>query len=154
MDSNESVTKETESKIFSVLVLHSIFSPLQGFWNLLIYKRRKYIKYRRENPDETRWQASLQAFFYAGDDNGSPSRSRRYSSRTTSTRRRQEDGGCSSELPSVSVAVEAPYQRRSLTSDIMDDDDDNELAVEAPLQHIASASDTDDDVEQSSSSEP
>lgn len=36
---------------FSVVLLLVIFAPMQGGWNLLIYLRPRYLKYKEKNPD-------------------------------------------------------------------------------------------------------
>ena len=55
------VHSESESSVFHILVLTSFFYPLQGFWNLLIYVRPRYMRWRRRSPEEGRWWAFRQA---------------------------------------------------------------------------------------------
>lgn len=61
VESLELVTKEDESEFFWLMVLVSTFYPLQGFWNLLIYVRPKYMRFRCRYPRYSRraclWKA-------------------------------------------------------------------------------------------------
>jgi hypothetical protein len=53
-------------KIYPIMVLNAFFEPLQGFLNLLVYIRPKYLKWRHEYPRETRWWTVRRAIF--GED--------------------------------------------------------------------------------------
>uniref|UniRef100_A0A7S1D3Y8 G-protein coupled receptors family 1 profile domain-containing protein n=1 Tax=Cyclophora tenuis TaxID=216820 RepID=A0A7S1D3Y8_CYCTE len=55
------VHREDESSVFHLLILTSFFYPLQGFWNLLIYVRPRYMRWRRREPDLSRWFSFRQA---------------------------------------------------------------------------------------------
>ena len=61
IEATELVTRETESDMFWVLVLASLFYPLQGFWNLLLYIKPVYTRNRKRNPSLSRracfWKA-------------------------------------------------------------------------------------------------
>eukprot|EP00980_Cylindrotheca_fusiformis_P011759 scaffold2799_cov117-Cylindrotheca_fusiformis.AAC.6 len=48
-------------RIYPIMVLHSIFAPLQGFFNLLVYIRPKYLKWRHVYPRETKMWAVRRA---------------------------------------------------------------------------------------------
>jgi hypothetical protein len=39
---------------FGLLLVHSIFQPLQGFFNLIVYRRPQYIRLRRKHPNKRR----------------------------------------------------------------------------------------------------
>eukprot|EP00980_Cylindrotheca_fusiformis_P011757 scaffold2799_cov117-Cylindrotheca_fusiformis.AAC.4 len=51
---NETDELSVAARIYPIMVLNAIFMPLQGFLNLLVYMRPKYLKWRDEYPDETR----------------------------------------------------------------------------------------------------
>lgn len=63
-------TKEDELtmlvRIFPIMVLNAFFIPLQGFLNLLVYIRPKYLKWRHEYPRETRLWAVRRAILGEG----------------------------------------------------------------------------------------
>lgn len=42
---------------FIFIVLHSWFDPLQGFTNFVVYRRPRYSRYRKRNPNVSRWRA-------------------------------------------------------------------------------------------------
>lgn len=51
---------------FPLVVLHSFFDPLQGFLNFLVYRRPRYLRYRKQNKTRTealketlRWSSCL-----------------------------------------------------------------------------------------------
>lgn len=50
-------------KIYPIMVLNAIFMPLQGFLNLLVHIRPKYLKCRYQYPRETRLWAARRAIF-------------------------------------------------------------------------------------------
>ena len=52
-----------ETKIYPILLCQNIFFPLQGFWNLLVYVRPKYLKCRREFKLESRFWALRRAMY-------------------------------------------------------------------------------------------
>lgn len=52
---------EDENQLFPLLLMQSIFWPLQGFWNLMCFVRPSYLVTRREFPNETRWWAFWRA---------------------------------------------------------------------------------------------
>ena len=58
-----SFNAEDEADLFWMLVLQAWFFPLQGFFNVLIYMRPKYIKHRRQFPNETRLWAMRRSVF-------------------------------------------------------------------------------------------
>ena len=55
-----------ETKIYWILVCQNIFFPLQGFWNLLVYVRPKYLKCRREFKLESKFWALRRAMYGPG----------------------------------------------------------------------------------------
>lgn len=55
------VHREDESSVLHLLILTNFFFPLQGFWNLLIYVRPRYLRWRRRAPEESRWWSFKQA---------------------------------------------------------------------------------------------
>ena len=58
-----------EDDIYFLLILQSIFLPLQGVFNMLIYTRPKYIKLRKDFPNESRIWAVRRAII---GDNAMP----------------------------------------------------------------------------------
>lgn len=52
--------KSTGYDAFGLLLLHSIFQPLQGFGNFLVYRRPNYLRLRRKHEDRSRWWALKQ----------------------------------------------------------------------------------------------
>ena len=64
--------KIDEDKLYVLLVCQSIFFPLQGVLNLLVYSRPRYIKNRTEFPDESKWFAFRRAIL--GDDKVQPAK--------------------------------------------------------------------------------
>ena len=57
---------EQEDSLFILLVLQQVLLPLQGFLNLLVFARPKYLKSRKEFPDQSRLFAFRRAIY--GDD--------------------------------------------------------------------------------------
>mmetsp|Transcript_43928 Transcript_43928/g.105980 ORF Transcript_43928/g.105980 Transcript_43928/m.105980 type:complete len:468 (+) Transcript_43928:226-1629(+) len=66
------VTVQEEMKImldmYPILVLSSVVTPLQGFFNMLVFLRPRYVRTRHDHPSETRLWAATYAIF------GSPSK--------------------------------------------------------------------------------
>lgn len=58
-------SSENEGKIFVLLLLSSIFSPLQGAFNLLIYIRPRFLRTKEEFSDESTWWIVQRALFGA-----------------------------------------------------------------------------------------
>ena len=54
---------ELEAQMYTLLVLQNIFFPMQGFWNLLVYVRPKYLKCRKEYPQESKLWALRRAMY-------------------------------------------------------------------------------------------
>jgi hypothetical protein len=54
---------ETEAQWFWVLVLQQLFLPTQGLFNLLVFCRPKYLKARKDFPNETRSWAFRRGLF-------------------------------------------------------------------------------------------
>jgi hypothetical protein len=54
---------DSESQVFPLLVLQSIFMPMQGFFNLLIYVRPAYVKYRKHYPEASSIRILKQLIF-------------------------------------------------------------------------------------------
>lgn len=54
------------NKMYPLMVLNAILAPVQGFLNLLVYMRPKYLKWKHEYPSETRLWAARRAIF--GED--------------------------------------------------------------------------------------
>lgn len=52
-----------ESDIYGLLLLHAIVTPSTGVCNMMIFFRPRYLKIRREFPDESRWWAFQRACF-------------------------------------------------------------------------------------------
>lgn len=65
----ESISDTTEQemevvvKSYSIFVLQATLTPLQGFFNMLVYIRPKYMKWRHECPKETRLWVVRRAIF-------------------------------------------------------------------------------------------
>jgi len=49
--------------MYGIMVINSIFAPLQGFLNMLVYIRPKYLKSRQDFPLETKLWATRRAIF-------------------------------------------------------------------------------------------
>lgn len=60
------VQADDEASLFPVLVLQSMFLPLQGVWNLFVYTRPSYLRNRRDYPNESRMYALKRAWFGGG----------------------------------------------------------------------------------------
>jgi hypothetical protein len=58
-----SFNESDHKAIFPILVLHSLFIPLAGFFNLCIYLRPRYMKTRADYPTETRIWAVKRALY-------------------------------------------------------------------------------------------
>jgi hypothetical protein len=75
---------EDEAAIFPLLVVQACFTPTQGFFNLLVYIRPRYLRERSKFGSESRWWCFKRAMF--GDEvhpHGSSNRSK--PERTTTT---------------------------------------------------------------------
>jgi hypothetical protein len=57
---SQGVIRSDESKLFWLTLLAHITFPLQGFWNLLIFLRPKYLRWRRQAPTKSRYWAFQQ----------------------------------------------------------------------------------------------
>ena len=57
------LTAAGESRVYVLLVLNAAFNPLQGFFNLCVYTRPLYIKYRQERPEEPIAWSLVRAWF-------------------------------------------------------------------------------------------
>lgn len=55
--------EEDEAKFFPFLVLTNMFTPLQGFFNLFVYSRPRFLHFCEENPDKSHLRALLQSVF-------------------------------------------------------------------------------------------
>jgi hypothetical protein len=55
--------REDESTIFWLTLLTHLTFPLQGFWNLLIFVRPKYLRWRRQEPAMSKYWAFKQCLF-------------------------------------------------------------------------------------------
>jgi hypothetical protein len=56
-------TAADEDEMFPLLLLQAWFLPLQGFFNLFIWTRPKYQKFRRQCPDQSRLSCFRRALF-------------------------------------------------------------------------------------------
>ena len=54
---------ELEAQLYPLLVLQNALFPMQGFWNLLVYVRPKYLKCRRDYPKESKFWALRRAMY-------------------------------------------------------------------------------------------
>ena len=54
---DEGFTQENESQFYWLFVCQAVFSPLTGFFNLIIFVRPRYIQFRHDNPSMSRWWA-------------------------------------------------------------------------------------------------
>jgi hypothetical protein len=57
---SQGVKRHEESNIFWLTILTHLTFPLQGFWNLLIFIRPKYLRWRRQAPTKSRCWALRQ----------------------------------------------------------------------------------------------
>ena len=55
-----------EGSPYIILLLHATFAPCQGFFNLLVYMRPRYLRIRKQNPTYSRWQVIKDIFQAAG----------------------------------------------------------------------------------------
>jgi len=56
-------TREDEATLFPLLVLQALFEPIQGWFNLLVYVRPRYMQARTKFGAETRWWCFRKALF-------------------------------------------------------------------------------------------
>eukprot|EP00339_Tiarina_fusa_P004782 CAMPEP_0117077512 /NCGR_PEP_ID=MMETSP0472-20121206/54659_1 /TAXON_ID=693140 ORGANISM="Tiarina fusus, Strain LIS" /NCGR_SAMPLE_ID=MMETSP0472 /ASSEMBLY_ACC=CAM_ASM_000603 /LENGTH=499 /DNA_ID=CAMNT_0004803889 /DNA_START=348 /DNA_END=1847 /DNA_ORIENTATION=- len=54
---NPSLSRESESSIYGLIISRAIFPSISGFFNLIIFCRPTYLRYRRNSPDESRISA-------------------------------------------------------------------------------------------------
>ena len=52
-----------EIQLYPLLVLASIFHPLQGLFNLMVYSRPNYLRNRYRSPNQSRWWALKKTWF-------------------------------------------------------------------------------------------
>jgi hypothetical protein len=64
----ETLEEELEmvSKIYPLMILNAFFSPLQGLFNMMVFLRPKYLKWRHEYPEESRFWVTKRAIFGKG----------------------------------------------------------------------------------------
>lgn len=63
LESNSPKEEDETGRYFPLLVLTNIFTPLQGFFNLFVYSRPRYLRFRKENPDKPRLWALHRSVF-------------------------------------------------------------------------------------------
>jgi len=54
---------DDKGQLYPLLVLNSILVPLQGFFNVFIYVRPSYTRFRDANPEKSFWSSLKQALF-------------------------------------------------------------------------------------------
>jgi hypothetical protein len=57
---------EMVSKIYPLMILNAFFAPLQGLFNMMVFLRPKYLKWRHEYPEESRCWVTKRAIFGEG----------------------------------------------------------------------------------------
>jgi hypothetical protein len=57
---------EMESKIYPLMILNAFFAPLQGLFNMMVFLRPKYLKWRHEYPEESRLWVTQRSIFGKG----------------------------------------------------------------------------------------
>ncbi|CAJ1931676.1 unnamed protein product [Cylindrotheca closterium] len=61
----QAVTEDEELsllvKMYPIMVLNAVFAPMQGFFNMLVYARPKYLTTRHQFRDQSRWWAMKRA---------------------------------------------------------------------------------------------
>lgn len=65
---NRILQKVKGTPAFGLVVLHSFFDPLQGFFNFLVYQRPHYLRIRSESPTTSRWRAALLALQFSRNE--------------------------------------------------------------------------------------
>jgi hypothetical protein len=51
------------SKLYPLMILNAFFAPLQGLFNMMVFLRPKYLKWRHEYPEESRFWVTKRAIF-------------------------------------------------------------------------------------------
>jgi len=69
------IHREDEQSVYPLLLLAHFFFPLQGFWNLLIYLRPRYIRWRRREPEQSRIWCLRQSMISTGLPGDAPNNS-------------------------------------------------------------------------------
>lgn len=63
LESNRPKEEEETGTFFPLLVLTNMFTPLQGFFNLFVYSRPRFLRFCEENPDKSRLWALNRTVF-------------------------------------------------------------------------------------------
>jgi len=63
LDGSFGFDKENQESLYPLLVLNSLLLPLQGFFNVFIYVKPTYERFRIRNPEQPRWITLKQALF-------------------------------------------------------------------------------------------
>ena len=103
-------------KLFPLLVLMNLFYPMQGFFNLLLYVRPRYLQMRSANPTQSRVWAAYEVVRRPRDDIAKSSRSlRRISTQT--------------HQPSSNFLAAAPTQNEETAAGIIGRTEDGDTKV-------------------------
>ena len=63
IEGNVEVGKENLSRLYPLMVLNSMLLPLQGFFNVFIYVKPSYDRFREANPQKSKWSILKKALF-------------------------------------------------------------------------------------------
>jgi hypothetical protein len=107
---------------YPLVLLSSILSPLQGFFNLVIYLRPRWMRYRKRHPELSRWQIFLHAI---GMNDSEKSRGFLSGSFRTLQRKLRGSNKNSGDATSSDLSVAPPFVANEV-----------EVGEEAPQEHI------------------
>ncbi len=63
LDGSFAFEEDDQGRIYPLLVMNAMLMPLQGFFNVFIYVRPTYSRFRAANVDKSRWNVFKQALF-------------------------------------------------------------------------------------------
>ena len=63
LDGSFAFEEDDQGRIYPLLVMNAMLMPLQGFFNVFIYVRPTYSRFRAANADKSRWNVLKQALF-------------------------------------------------------------------------------------------
>jgi hypothetical protein len=104
-----SYNAEDENTLFPLLVLQAWFLPLQGFFNVFIYIRPKYLKHRRQYPEESRVWALRRSIH--GEDDVQPSRCHPNATAEKQQQQQQQQQSIDAEAPLNDVGKQDSRKR-------------------------------------------
>ena len=125
---------------FVTCLLHGIFFPLQGFWNLLIFIRPRYNFQRNADPQKSACEI-LRIVIFQQPQNGLrseqipiPSRRKESNQNATSQKLQQEEKICEDEEDVEAVTMLGQQQRNDKTLQQMLEDLDNDIELSNTIQ--------------------